>query len=213
MDALLDGFIPSNDITLTYGAKGSGKTLAALAASFAVIDGKGFLDHARPAPSGPVLFIASDSGAAPLKAQMQDLGVADHPAVSSGDNRRFYVWAHDARQGMAAWCASINGCVQLLRFVKEKGIRLVVMDSAKTICAKAGISYLDNDTVTALLTFIKETICVHASVMILSHDGTEKGSHSGAKVWAEVPSIVHNIQQIPDAPQERLWRVVKNRMG
>jgi hypothetical protein len=50
-------------------------------------------------------------------------------------------------------------------------------------------------------------------VMILSHDGTEKGSHSGAKVWAEVPSIVHNIQQIPDAPQERVWRVVKNRMG
>ena len=35
----------------------------------------------------------------------------------------------------------------------------------------------------------------------------------GAKVWAEVPSIVHNIQQIPDAPQERVWRVVKSRMG
>jgi hypothetical protein len=72
---------------------------------------------------------------------------------------------------------------------------------------------LDNDSVTALLTFMKETICAHASILILSHDGTEKGSHSGAKAWAELPSIVHNIQQIPDRTQERLWRVVKNRMG
>lgn len=212
LDALLDGFIPANDLGLMYGAKGSGKTLAALAMAFAAIDGTGFLDHAKPAQQGPVLFIASDSGAPPLMAAMQDLGVADHPAIR-GEDRRFYVWAHSATQGMESWCASINGCVQLLQFVKAKGIRLVLIDSAKTICAKAGISYLDNDSIAALLTFMKEAICPHTSVVILSHDGTEKGSHSGAKVWAEVPSIVHNIQQLPDAPQERLWRVVKNRMG
>jgi archaellum biogenesis ATPase FlaH len=212
LDALLDGFIPANDLGLMYGAKGSGKTMAALAMAFAAIDGTGFLDHAKPAQQGPVLFIASDSGAPPLMAAMQDLGVADHAAIR-GDHRSFYVWAHSARQGMESWCASINGCVQLLQFVKAKGIKLVLIDSAKTICAKAGISYLDNDSIAALLTFIKEAICPHTSVMILSHDGTEKGSHSGAKVWAEVPSIVHNIQQIPDAPHERVWRVVKNRMG
>jgi archaellum biogenesis ATPase FlaH len=212
LDALLDGFIPANDLGLMYGAKGSGKTLAALAMGFAAIDGAGFLDHSKPAQKGPVLFIASDSGAPPLMAAMQDLGVADHPAIR-GDDRSFYVWAHSASQGMSSWCASINGCVELLQFVKAKGIKLVLIDSAKAICAKAGISYLDNDSIAALLTFIKEAICPHTSVMILSHDGTEKGSHSGAKVWAEVPSIVHNIQQIPDAPQERLWRVVKNRMG
>lgn len=212
LDALMDGFIPANDLGLMYGAKGSGKTLAALAMGFAAIDGTGFLDHSKPARQGPVLFIASDSGAPPLMAAMQDLGVADHPAIRGAD-RSFYVWAHSASQGMSAWCASINGCVQLLQFVKAKRIKLVLIDSAKTICAKAGISYLDNDSIAALLTFIKEAICPHTSVMILSHDGTEKGSHSGAKVWAEVPSIVHNIQQIPDAPQERLWRVVKNRMG
>jgi archaellum biogenesis ATPase FlaH len=212
LDALLDGFIPANDLGLMYGAKGSGKTLAALAMGFAAIDGTGFLDHSKPAQQGPVLFIASDSGAPPLMAAMQDLGVADHPAIR-GEGRSFYVWAHSASQGMSSWCASINGCVELLQFVKAKGIKLVLIDSAKTICAKAGISYLDNDSIAALLTFIKEAICPHTSVMILSHDGTEKGSHSGAKVWAEVPSIVHNIQQIPDAPQERLWRVVKNRMG
>jgi archaellum biogenesis ATPase FlaH len=212
LDALLDGFIPANDLGLMYGAKGSGKTLAALAMAFAAIDGTGFLDHSKPAQKGPVLFIASDSGAPPLMAAMQDLGVADHPAIR-GEDRSFYVWAHSASQGMSSWCASVNGCVELLQFVKAKGIKLVLIDSAKTICAKAGISYLDNDSIAALLTFIKEAICPHTSVMILSHDGTEKGSHSGAKVWAEVPSIVHNIQQIPDAPQERVWRVVKNRMG
>ena len=212
LDALLDGFIPANDLGLMYGAKGSGKTLAALAMGFAAIDGTGFLDHSKPAQQGPVLFIASDSGAPPLMAAMQDLGVADHPAIR-GEDRSFYVWAHSASQGMESWCASINGCVQLLQFVKAKGIKLVLIDSAKTICAKAGISYLDNDSIAALLTFIKEAICPHTSVMILSHDGTEKGSHSGAKVWAEVPSVVHNIQQVSDAPQERLWRVVKSRMG
>ena len=212
LDALLDGFIPANDLGLLYGSKGSGKSVAALAMAFATIDGTGFLDHTKPAQRGPVLFIASDSGAAPLMAAMQDLGVADHPATR-GEDRSFYLWAHNPSQGMGSWCASINGCVELLQFVKAKGIKLVIIDSAKTICAKAGISYLDNDSIAALLTFFKEAICVHASVMILSHDGTEKGSHSGAKVWAEVPSIVHNIQQIPDAPDERLWRVVKNRMG
>jgi len=212
LDAFMDGFIPANDLGLMYGPKGSGKTLAALGMAFAAIDGTGFLDHSKPAQQGPVLFIASDSGAPPLMAAMQDLGVADHPAIRGAD-KSFYVWAHNPSQGMGSWCASINGCVELLQFVKAKGIKLVLIDSAKTICAKAGISYLDNDSIAALLTFFKEAICVHASVMILSHDGTEKGSHSGAKVWAEVPSIVHNIQQIPDAPNERLWRVVKNRMG
>jgi hypothetical protein len=213
MDPLVDGAMPANDLGLMYGAKGSGKTVAGLGLSFAVIDGTGFLDHSKPTEPGAVLFIASDSGAAPLKAAMQELGVGDHPAVKTGPDRRFHVWAHDASQRQEAWCASINGCVRLLQFVKERGVKLVVIDSAKAICAKAGISYLDNDSIAALLTFLKETVCVHASVMILSHDGTEKGTHSGAKVWAEVPSIVHNIQQVPDAPHERLWRVVKNRMG
>ena len=212
LDALLDGFIPANDLVLLYGAKGSGKTLAALAMAFAVINGTGFLDHSKPAQQGSVLFIASDSGAAPLMAAMQDLGVADHPATRGAD-RSFHLWANSPNQGMESWCASINEFVRLLHFVKTNSIKLVIIDSAKTICAKAGISYLDNDSIAALLTFFKEAICVHASVMIISHDGTEKDSHSGAKVWAEVPSIVHNIQQVPDVPDARLWRVVKNRMG
>lgn len=212
MDPLVDGFLPDQDLTLLYGSKGSGKTLAALALAFAVIDGRGFLDHSRPAEQGGVLFIASDSGAAPLKAAMFELGVADHPAVKRGPGQRFHLWAYDPGQGMTAWGASIAGCLHLLEFVKTKGIRLVVMDSAKSIVAKAGMSYLDNDAVTAFLTFLKETVAAHASVLILSHDGTAQGSHSGAKAWAEVPSMVHTIQAT-DSPTERRWRVIKSRMG
>lgn len=212
MDPLVDGFLPEQDLALLYGSKGSGKTLAALALAFAVIDGRGFLDHSRPAEQGGVLFIASDSGAAPLKAAMFELGVADHPAVKRGPGQRFHLWAYDPGQGMTAWDASIAGCLHLLEFVKKKGIRLVVMDSAKSIVAKAGMSYLDNDAVTAFLTFLKETVAAHVSVLILSHDGTSQGSHSGAKAWAEVPSMVHTIQAT-DSPTKRCWRVVKSRMG
>lgn len=212
MDPLVDGFLPDKDLTLLYGSKGSGKTLAALALAFAVINGRGFLDHSKPAEEGGVLFIASDSGAAPLKAAMCELGVADHPAVKRGPSQRFYVWAYDPIQGMTAWDASIASCLHLLNFVKTKHIRLVVMDSAKSIVAKAGISYLDNDAVTAFLTFLKETVAAHAAVLILSHDGTAQGSHSGAKAWAEVPSMVHTIQA-GDNPTARRWRVVKSRMG
>lgn len=213
LDALVDGAIPANDIALTYGAKGAGKTAAALALSFAVIDGTGFLDHSKPTNPGSVLFIASDSGTAPLVSEMQRMGLSDHLAVREGPGKRFHVWAHDANQSRKAWGASITGCVHLLQFIKENAITLVVVDSAKAVCSKGGVNYLDNDAVTALLTFLKEAICPFASVLILSHDGTEKGSHSGAKAWAEIPSIVHNIQQQQDKPDERLWRVVKNRMG
>lgn len=212
MDPLIDGFLPDNDIGLIYGAKGSGKTLAALAMAFAVIDGRGFLDHERPAEAGAVLFIASDSGAMPLKAAMQDLGVADHPAVRTGAEQRFYVWAYEPGQHLTAWDASIGGCLRLLDFVKANGIRLVVIDSAKAVSAKAGWSYLDNDTVTAFLTFLKETVARYATVLVVSHDGTSPGSHSGAKAWAEVPSVVHRIQSV-DNPNQRRWCVVKNRMG
>ena len=90
LDALVDGAIPANDIALTYGAKGAGKTAAALALSFAVIDGTGFLDHSKPTNPGSVLFIASDSGTAPLVSEMQRMGLSDHLAVKEGPGKRFH---------------------------------------------------------------------------------------------------------------------------
>ena len=213
LDYLVEGFLPSNGLGLAYGSKGVGKTTGAVALSFSVVDGKGFLDHSKPARQGKVLFIASDSGAGPLRTVLQDMGLGDHPATIPGPDQRFFVWAHDADQGHAAWDVSVNGCVRLLQFVKEEGIALVVVDSAKAVCAKGGISYMDNDAVNALLTFFKEAIAPHASVLFLSHDGTAQGSHAGAKAWAEIVDIVHRQTKNEGEHHSRQWTVVKNRLG
>lgn len=211
LDYLIDGFVPQNALTLSYGTKGVGKTTAAMAMAFAVIDGKGFLDRSKPTKAGKVLFIASDSGAGPLRNVMQDMGLAEHPALVPGKDQRFFVWAHEASQGHMAWDVGIRGCVRLLKFVKEKEIDLVVIDSAKAVCAKAGISYMDNDSVTSLLTFMKEVIAVHTSILLLSHDGTAIGSHSGAKAWGEVVDQVHQ-QTKNEGDSTRTWTVIKSRL-
>ena len=213
LDYLVEGFQPSHGLGLAHGSKGAGKTTAAVALSFSVVDGKGFLDHSKPARQGKVLFIASDSGAGPLRTVLQDMGLGDHPATIPGPDQRFFVWAHDAEQGHVAWDVSVNGCVRLLQFVKEEGIDLVVIDSAKAVCAKGGVSYMDNDAVNALLTFFKEAIAPHTSVLFLSHDGTAQGSHAGAKAWAEIVDIVHRQTMKEGEHHSRQWTVVKNRLG
>jgi hypothetical protein len=213
LDYLVDGFLPANGLTLAYGSKGAGKTTAAVALGFSVVEGRGFLDHSKPAPAGRVLFIASDSGAGPLRTIIQEMGYGDHEALTPGEDQRFFVWAHEADQGHSAWDVSVRGCVKLLQFVKEKGISLVVVDSAKAVCAKAGLSYTDNDAVNALLTFMKEVVTPHASVLFLSHDGTAVGSHAGAKAWAEIVDVVHRQTRPEGDHRSRTWTVVKNRLG
>ncbi len=218
MDWLVEGFIPDNDLTLLWGNAGSGKTTAALAGGSSVLQGTGLLDHNQPAPIGSVLFIASDSGASPLYAAMQDLGMADLPEVQDGPQKRFHVWAADADQGMTAWAADLRGCIRLLEFIKRHQIRLVLIDSCKAVCSGAGLDYTNNQLVTALLTYFKEVICPHAAVVWLNHDGTAKGANAGAKAWKEIPSMVHSIirEENKDGSHfndRRLWRVVKSRMG
>jgi hypothetical protein len=213
LDYLVDGFLPANGLALSYGAKGAGKTTAAVALGFSVVDGRGFLDHSKPSTAGKVLFIASDSGAGPLRTVIQEMGHGEHEALIPGEGQRFFVWAHEADQGHSAWDVSVRGCVKLLQFVKEKGITLVVIDSAKAVCAKAGLSYTDNDAVNALLTFMKEVVTPHASVLFLSHDGTAVGSHAGAKAWAEIVDVVHRQTRPEGDHRTRTWTVVKNRLG
>lgn len=213
LDYLVEGFLPANGLGLAYGSKGVGKTTAAVALGFSVVEGRGFLDHSKPTRPGRVLFIASDSGAGPLQTILQDMGLGDHPATFTGPDQRFFVWAHEPDQGHRAWDVSVRGCVRLLQFVKEKGIDLVVIDSAKAVCAKAGISYMDNDSVNALLTFMKEAIAPHTSVLFLSHDGTAAGSHAGAKAWAEIVDVVHRQTKPEGDHHSRQWSVVKNRLG
>jgi hypothetical protein len=218
MDWLVEGFIPDNDLTLLWGNAGSGKTTAALAAASSVLSGAGLLDHSQPAPIGSVLFIASDSGAPPLYAAMQDMDMADRPEVQDGPQKRFHVWASDPDQGMTAWAADLRGCIRLLEFIKQHGIRLVLIDSCKAVCSGAGLDYSNNQLVTALLTYFKEVICPHAAVVWLNHDGVAKGAHAGAKAWKEIPSMVHSIirEENKDGSfvnSRRLWRVTKSRMG
>jgi hypothetical protein len=80
--------------------------------------------------------------------------------------------------------------------------------------------------VTALLTFFKEVVCQHCSVLWINHDGTEKGATAGAKAWREIPSIVHSIEKVMQERDEggrfsqatvrddvRSWIVRKTRDG
>ena len=203
LDWLIEGFIPANDQALLYAPAGAGKTTAALAMAFAVIEGTGFLDRESPPQPGSVLMIATDSGPAPLIRTLQDLGRADHPAVSHGhDGTRLHVWAHDSEQAALGWEASLRGCLGLLDFVRTQKIALVIIDSCKAATSRADLNYCDNGQVTALLTFVKEVICRHCSVLWLNHDGTGGGEAAGAKAWKEVPSIVHAIAPVMEGGED-----------
>jgi hypothetical protein len=132
LDWLLEGFLPANDQALLYAPAGAGKTTAALAMAFAIIEGTGFLDRASQPQAGSVLVIATDSGPAPLIRTLKDLGKADHPAVSAThDGLRLHVWAHDTDQAALGWEAGLRGCLGLLDFVQKEKIALVIIDSCK----------------------------------------------------------------------------------
>jgi len=190
-----------------------------------LIDGMGFLGGDDPVKPCRVLFVASDSGIEPLKESIENSGLGNHPAHADG---RFVVWAHAANQGQTAWDASLTGCLELLEAVRGGEFGLVIIDSAKAVTSRADLNYLDNSQTTALLTFFKYVICEHTAVQWLHHDGTEHGSSAGAKAWAEIPSVVHRIEQpleLVDSdgsgttptkrPKEnlRVWQTVKTRKG
>lgn len=222
---LVEDFFPDFDEAMVYGNAGAGKTTAALHAAFAVIDGDSFLGSPPPSRTGRVLYIASDSGAAPLKKDLQAAKLLNHPAIADG---RFVVWAHDAGQGQTAWACTLGGCLEILDLVKDGHFALVILDSVKAITSRADLNYMDNSTVAALLTFFKEVICRHVAVVWINHDGTQNGAHAGAKAWREIPSAVHRIEKpevdndkIPEEfrnpsrvkPEDRTWHRVKARHG
>lgn len=217
VDWLVPGFLPANDLALLYGEAGTGKTTAALVLARAVLQGTGVLDHETPAAMGKVLFIASDSGPQPLVAAMQDLGMADMPEVQLGDQQRFFVWAADQANGSTAWSADLRGCIELLKFVRKNQIALVVMDSCKAICRGTEVDYALNHSVTALLTYLKEVVAPHTSLLLLNHDGTARNATAGAKSWKEIPSVVHQlgIEELNGqmVHERRLWQLRKSRLG
>jgi len=107
-------------------------------------------------------------------------------------DQRIWVWGHEPGQGQASWICDIHGVIRLEQFIKTRGITYVVIDSAKSVSSPAGWSYISNDSVKALYKYLREGVAQPNGCCIefLSHDGTEKGSHSGARAWAEDPSMV-----------------------
>jgi hypothetical protein len=188
-----DGFTIAGDVCLTYGSFGTGKTTYTVAKIIALCRGEGFLDRSAPCEPGKALFIATDSGAPALKKTLADLEIDPntHP-LFKGPQQRIWIWAHAPEQGHEAWVCDLRGLVKLEQFIEEKGIDLVVIDSAKSVSSGAGWQYTDNDAVKVLLRYMREAVAAPTgcSVEFISHDGTQAGSHSGAKAWAEDPSMV-----------------------
>jgi len=209
LEYLLDGWAPRGDLALTYGAFGTGKTTLALAKLYAHVNGRNLLDRDTPCPPGRGLFIATDSGAGPLKKAMHDLGIdADNdPLLRPGHpDQRVWVWAHEPSQGHSAWVCDIHGVIRLEQFIRAKGITYVVIDSAKAVSSAAGWSYTSNESVKALLQYLREGVAMPTGCCLefLSHDGTAAGSHSGAKAWAEDPSMVCQLTAALDPDGHRI---------
>ena len=199
---LIDGWVPRGDAALLYGSFGCGKTTMALGLAWALANGLPFLDRTGNGTTGRSLFIATDSGPGPLVKAMDDLAIdPSDPLLTNGDpSQMIWVWAHAPDQGHEAWRADINGVVELKRFIDKNSIDLVLIDSAKSVSSAAGWSYSSNESVSNMLRYLRQSICQphEASVIFLSHDGTKDGAHSGAKAWAEEPSVVIRLSRHQD---------------
>ena len=195
---LMDGWMLKGDICLTYGQAGSGKTTYALWKAYNYAKGKNILDRSTGCEAGKTLFIATDSGLGALRASMDQLGIEDDDPVISGLEQKIFIWGFEPEQGHNAWAADINGVIKLEQFIKTQGITYIVIDSAKSVSSRGGWSYIDNQSVRTLLQYLREGVCQSqgCNLEFLSHDGTEKGAHAGAKSWAEEPSMVVRLDPI-----------------
>ena len=195
---LMDGWMLKGDICLTYGQAGSGKTTYALWKAYNYAKGKNILDRSTGCEAGKTLFIATDSGLGALRASMDQLGIEDDDPVISGLEQKIFIWGFEPEQGHNAWAADINGVIKLEQFIKTQGITYIVIDSAKSVSSRGGWNYIDNQSVRTLLQYLREGVCQSqgCNLEFLSHDGTEKGAHAGAKSWAEEPSMVVRLDPV-----------------
>ena len=191
---LKDGWLPKGDVALWFSPFGVGKTTTALAAMWAIVTATPFLDREDPGKPGKVLFIATDSGIGPLKKSLDDLQIdLNHPYLTPGHSeQRIWIWGNASEQGHESWCADIRGVIRLEQFIRMKNIDAVFIDSVKSVSSAAGWSHENNLSSRAMLTYLREGICqpTGSSIVLLNHDGTKEGTSSGAKSWAEDPSMV-----------------------
>ena len=193
---LMDGWLLKGDVSLTYGSYGSGKTTHCLYKAYKFAKGESILDRNAPCKKGKSLFICTDGGVSTLKTAMYGLGLQDDdPIFAEGENKQIFVWGNEASQGQQAWYGNINGLIKLENFVRYKGIDAVFIDSAKKVSSGA-FNYLDNVQSRDFISVLRDVIAVpnNAHIEILSHDGTARGAHAGAKSWAEEPSMVLHLK-------------------
>ena len=198
---LMDGWLLEGDISLCYGSYGSGKTTHALYKAINFARGLNILDRDTPCKKGKTLFIVTDGGVNTFKKSMYELAVSENsPLFAKGKNQKIFVWGYEQKQGQSAWAANINGIVKLKKFIEKHKIKYVVIDSAKSVSSRGGWSYIDNESTRVFLQYLREIIAQpnKAHIEILSHDGTARGAHAGAKSWAEEPSMVMHLQAKKD---------------
>ena len=198
---LMDGWLLEGDISLSYGSYGSGKTTHALYKAINFARGLNILDRDTPCKKGKTLFIVTDGGVNTFKKSMYELAVSENsPLFAKGKNQKIFVWGYEQKQGQSAWAANINGIVKLKKFIEKHKIKYVVIDSAKSVSSRGGWSYIDNESTRVFLQYLREIIAQpnKAHIEILSHDGTARGAHAGAKSWAEEPSMVMHLQAKKD---------------
>ena len=193
---LMDGWLLKGDICLNYGSYSSGKTTHCLYKAYKFAKGESILDRNAPCKKGKSLFICTDGGVSTFKRAMYDLGLRDDdPIFKDGEDKKIFVWGNEASQGQQAWYGNINGIIKLESFVQNKGIDAVFIDSAKSISSGA-FNYLDNVQVRDFIRISRDVIAKpnNSHIEILSHDGTAKGAHAGAKSWAEEASMVIHLK-------------------
>ena len=202
---LMDGWLLKGDVSLTYGSYGSGKTTHCLYKAYKFAKGESILDRNASCKKGKSLFICSGGGISTFKTAMYGLGLQDDdPIFAEGENKQIFVWGNEASQGRQAWYGNINGLIKLENFVRYKGIDAVFIDSAKKVSSGA-FNYLDNVQSRDFISLLRDIIAVpnNAHIEILSHDGTARGAHAGAKSWAEEPSMVLHLKAKMDEDDKK----------
>ena len=212
LDWKLPGFLPANDISLLWGMRGAGKTRIALEMALQLNAGRGFLDREGNYEPCNVLFVASDSGGAPIKEELQKMGIAEEDERFEG----LELWCFSQELQTAAWGIDLRGRIELFEWAKGHPGSVVILDSAKSICSKGGVDYTNNELVTEFMTFLKEVITPYVTVLVVAHDGTKPQRAGGAAAWEEIPSVVMGVMQEKDPDgrelqHSRLFRMQKCR--
>jgi hypothetical protein len=213
---LLPGFLLWRRDHVLFGAGGSGKTMAAAAMAVCCIKGLPFLDQEiPPSRTGRVLWIGSDGGEsarAMAREYLEDLGVADDPAVEAG----LTFWTAEPEDAMPSWACTPAGINELRLELAGGGYVLVVIDSLKAVLELAGINF-GIGPVGTLMRLLQAVVGRHCSLLWLHHPSGSKAAKglqaaAGNQNINQIPAGVHQIsRRLEDRGPCNLWSVHKLR--